>query len=204
VLDVRFIVEGKPIPKGNHAAYPISRGRCEDCKPGRSCGRKNCFGGVIVGTVITDDGGKELEAWEQLVHVQAISARNRAAQRLVEPPASVEVRMIFVLPRPGGHWTESGSGQLTAAGRERRHPSVKPDWDKLARAVADGLTGALVRDDSQIVIGQPAKVYAPYRGKAGVIVVARQLGDELPEWIAAELVTFGIVSAGGSRQGMLL
>lgn len=191
MLDVRFIVEGAPVPKGNHAAFPIARGPCGKCKPGRAtCSVRNCFGGVLVGTVITDDGGKELEAWEQLIRVQAISARNRAAQRMAEPPAAVVVSMIFLLPRPGGHWTTSG--QLTSEGRARRHPSVKPDGDKLARAVADGLIGALVRDDSQIVIGQPAKVYTPHRGKTGVIVVARQLGDELPDWITAELSAFGI------------
>jgi Holliday junction resolvase RusA-like endonuclease len=203
VLDVRFIVEGKPIPKGNHAAFPIRRGDCTTCKPGRPCGARNCFGGVLVGTVITDDGGKELEAWQQLIRVQAISARNRAAQRLVDPPASVEVSLIFLLPRPRDHWT--ASGQLTSQGRARRHPSVKPDGDKLARAVGDGLIGALVHDDSQIVIGpQPSKVYTSYRGKTGVIVVARQLGDELPDWITDELVQFGIVVPGGPSQGVLL
>lgn len=200
MLDVRFMVKRTPVTKGNHAAFPFARGECDDCKSrwqsGYRCGRRNCFRGILVGTRVTDDKGSELDAWEQLVHVEAMSARNRAGQRMVEPPGAVEVSMIFVLARPDGHWDSRGN--LTAAGRDRPLPTVKPDTDKLARATADGLTGALVKDDSQLVFFYPGKVYAPYRGATGVIIVARQVSGP-PAWVTAELERFGVASPSAQR-----
>jgi Holliday junction resolvase RusA-like endonuclease len=188
-LDVRFFVPGTVVPKGNHQAFPIARGRCQTCKTGRPCRQRNCFGGTIVGTVVTDAGGDELEAWQQMISVLAMSARNLAGQRVVKPPGAVEVAMVFLLPRPAGHWTESG--RLTKEGAARPHATVKPDWDKVSRAAADGLTGSLVVDDSQIVVARVAKVPAPWRGPTGVAIHARQISS-FDGWIEHELQYAGI------------
>lgn len=184
-LDVRFFVPGSPVPKGNHAAFPIARGKCE-CK-GAGCRRRNCFGGTIVGTVVTDDKAKELEAWEQYVKVHAISARNAAGARLVEKPNALEVRLVFMFDRPQGHWTSKG--QLSADGLRNPLPSVKPDWDKVSRATADALTGALCEDDGQIALAMVSKIYTPDR--PGVVVRARQIGG-VADWVLAELAELGI------------
>lgn len=199
-LDVRFFVPGEPVPKGNHQAFPIARGRCATCKPGKPCRTRNCFGGTIVGTTVTDKGGGELEAWQQMVNVLAMSARNRAGHRIVQAPGAVEVAMIFVLARPDGHWTASGA--LTTDGRARQHPSVKPDWDKLSRAAADGLTGALVADDAQLVVARVAKVYAPWHGKTGVAIRARQIST-LDAWVENELQYAGIGWARPAQEALL-
>lgn len=189
MLDVRFFVEGDCLTKGNHDAFPIARARCIECKPGRPCGRRNCFGGTIVGAVITDDGGKELEAWEQLVRVRAISARNISGGRLVDV-GPVQFDAIFVLPRPASHWTTSGrlTSEGIAAGPLHWR---RPDRDKLLRAISDGIIGALVKDDSQLAVGDTAKVYAPWKGKTGVAVRARQVSS-LDGWIEHELAYHGI------------
>lgn len=191
MLDVRFFVPGVPVPKGNHSAFPIARGKCPMCKPGRPCRARNCFGGVLVGTVLTDKGAGELEAWQQLTNVLAMSARNAAAQRLVEPPGAVAVSLVFVLQRPEGHWTDAG--KLTPEGRRRVYPTVKPDGDKLERATCDGLTGSLVHDDAQLIISRRAKVYAPWRGKSGVAVHARRMST-LDAWIEHELSYHGLTT----------
>lgn len=189
MLDVRFFVEGSASCKGNHDAFPISRGPCKDCKPSRPCARRNCFGGTIVGAVITDDGGKELEAWEALVRVRAISARNVSGGRLVDAGA-VQLDAIFVLPRPASHWTTSG--RLTTEGISAGPLHWRrPDRDKLLRALFDGITGTLVKDDSQLSVGDTAKVYAPWKGKTGVAVRARQVSS-LDGWIEHELAYHGI------------
>jgi Holliday junction resolvase RusA-like endonuclease len=184
MLDVRFQVEGTPVSKGSMSGFPIDRGPCPTCKPGKPCRGRSCFGGRSVGVSVTDQGGKELDAWEELTFVRAMSARNRAGCRPIARPGSCEVTLIFILPRPDSHWTKSG--RLTADGRAREMPSVKPDLDKLGRAVIDGLTRVLVEDDAQIVVAPLAEVYAD-RGKwTGVCVRARQISGP-PAWVVEEL-----------------
>jgi hypothetical protein len=198
-LDIAFLVEGDPIPKGNHQAFPIARGRCTECKPGRPCRGRSCFGGTIVGTVVTDKGAGELEAWEQLAGVRAASARNLAGQARVAKPGAVEASIVFVLRRPAGHWTSSGA--LTAAGRAQPMPTVKPDFDKLTRALADGMTSAIAEDDAQIVVAPIALVYALWRGWTGACVRARQMST-YPPWVVEQLTAAGVWSA--STQGVLI
>jgi Holliday junction resolvase RusA-like endonuclease len=187
MLDVRFFVPGTCLPKGNHQAFPIARGRCS-CG-GKGCRIRNCFGGVLVGTTVTDTGGKELEAWQEMVRVQAISARNAAAQRPAPAGAAIELSMVMLQSRPEGHWTSTGA--LTSAGRARPYPSVKPDLDKLSRAVCDGLVPAIAADDSQFVVAHVALVYTPWRGKTGCTVRARRISSQ-PSWVAYELDYAGI------------
>lgn len=190
MLDVRFWVPGKPVPKGNHNAFPIARGRCACAKtPGKPCRVRNCYGGVLVGTSVTDAAGPELVAWQEMVRVQAISARNAAAQRAVPRPGAVSLSLVFVEERPDGHWSDSGA--LTSAGKARQFPSVPPDWDKLSRAVCDGLMPALVEDDSQFVLAAVALVYAPWKAKPGCAVRARRL-TSMESWVARELDYAGI------------
>lgn len=185
MLDLRFWVPGTPVPKGNHDAFPIARGKCDECrKTGRPCRRRNCFGGTIVGTAVTDSAGKELEAWQEMVRVQAISARNAAAQRAVSKPGAVSLKLVFLIERPAGHWTDSGA--LTRSGREMPFPTSRPDWDKLTRAVCDGLIPAIAEDDSQFVLGSVALEYAPWKVKAGCSVRARRYVSR-DSWVAAEL-----------------
>lgn len=191
-FDIRFSAPGRVVPKGNHAGFPIARGRCAECKPGAQCRRRNCFGGTIVGVVITDDGGGELEAWEEFAKVKAISARNAAGARIVEPPGALEVRMIFLVTRPQSHFTTKGA--LSAEGMRRPMPTTKPDWDKLSRSTADALTGALVTDDSQIAIALVAKVWGI---KPGVLIRARTV-SEPSDWVARELAAHKLSTAQGA------
>lgn len=172
-LDIRFEVEGIPVPKGSHQAFAIARGECKTCKAKKPCNAKNCFRGLLVGTVVTDQQGGELKAWEELIRVRAMSARNAAGQRLVRRPGAVAIEIVFVLPRPGGHWTASGA--LTADGRAQPLPTVKPDVDKMVRGILDGITEILAEDDAQIIAAPPAKVYAGWRGWTGAVIRARQV-----------------------------
>lgn len=48
--------------------------------------------------------------------------------------------------------------------KDRTLPWVKPDLDKLVRAVLDGLTGVAYDDDSQVVILQARKTYGEVEG----------------------------------------
>jgi len=56
-------------------------------------------------------------------------------------------------------------------------PGVKPDSDKLARAVLDALTAAgTIEDDARVVSLRVDKVYAPTPAEAGCSVTVERLG----------------------------
>jgi len=63
---------------------------------------------------------------------------------------AVKVEMDFVMLKPKS--------------AKRRFPSVKPDLDKLVRAVLDGLTGVAYEDDSQVILIQASKTYGENQG----------------------------------------
>lgn len=51
--------------------------------------------------------------------------------------------------------------QAPASAKKRTHPSVKPDIDKLQRAILDALSGVAFADDAQVVRAWADKVYGP-------------------------------------------
>jgi Holliday junction resolvase RusA-like endonuclease len=71
------------------------------------------------------------------------------------------VTAIFMLPKP--------------ASVKRWRPSVKPDLDKLQRAVLDGMTGHVFVDDSRVVSIAAEKFYAPTPKDVGVNVYVHEL-----------------------------
>ena len=54
---------------------------------------------------------------------------------------------------------------------KRPMPTVKPDLTNLRKAVEDGLTGVVWKDDAQVVMGQTVKVYADRVGSQTVIEI---------------------------------
>ena len=62
---------------------------------------------------------------------------------------------------------------------KRTHPTVKPDIDKLARAILDACTnGGAWDDDSQVIELSLRKVYATTETKPGVLIHIQTLKDE--------------------------
>ena len=208
-LDIRFFVPGDAIPKGSMSGFPRDAGPCPKCKGAGCRGSRSCFGGRRVAVAVHDDGDKALEAWQGMVRVHAVSARNAAGARMIERPHAVEVSMVFLRDRPGAHTTTRGA--LSAEGMRMPLPTVKPDLDKLQRAVGDGLTqatargllGAIAEDDAQICVAQTAKIYAPAGAKPGVIIRARAISTE-PAWALAELAALDPRIGAPARQGSLL
>lgn len=75
--------------------------------------------------------------------------------RLVVWGGPVRVGIQFRLPRPKGH--VGAKGLLPSAPRQ---PNVKPDLDKLCRAILDALVeAAVITDDAQVVRLAATKVY---------------------------------------------
>jgi Holliday junction resolvase RusA-like endonuclease len=97
--------------------------------------------------VITHQNQKGLQAWRNRVATEAQRA-------IVDRPwvsdcgCAYAVDVDFVLSRPPSiPW------------HRRLHPTVKPDIDKLVRAINDALTGIMFPDDCQVVSMRVSKDY---------------------------------------------
>lgn len=132
--------------------------------------------------VVTHDRGPELAAWRTRVKRAAQEAAREAGW---EPryDGPVVVDAVFMLRRP-------------KSAKKRLMPHVKPDLDKLIRAVGDALAPykqpGVLKDDSRIVTWHASKHYAiPY--EPGVFITVSPVGwgylDDsytIAEWLEAE------------------
>ena len=94
------------------------------------------------GRVITKTDSPGLRGWSETVGWAAKAAGVRRMERDV--PVRVHVYFRFPFPRRRG----------------RLCPVVRPDVDKLVRALLDALTGVAYEDDAQVVELFALKVYA--------------------------------------------
>lgn len=88
-------------------------------------------------------------------------ARNAEVRGYRPVAGGIKVECNFVFNRPKSAQT-------------RQFPWVKPDLDKLIRAVLDGLTGVAYEDDSQVVLISASKTYGETEG---VWVEITQVGE---------------------------
>jgi len=93
-------------------------------------------------------------AYEKLVHTCfRIQWRKRALHLPLEGPIQVDVVAFFKIP-------------VSTSKKKRKEmleyeilPTVKPDVDNIEKAVYDGLSGFVYKDDKQICKNQTLKVY---------------------------------------------
>ena len=90
-------------------------------------------------TVTKHQNESELRAWRIRVALEAQSALKDQPWTM-DGTSAYTIHVNFIIPRPA-----------SVASHKRLHPIVKPDLDKLIRAIDDALTGILFNDDCQIV-----------------------------------------------------
>jgi Holliday junction resolvase RusA-like endonuclease len=122
-------------------------------------GSKRAFGRNVV-----EIADARLRSWRQDVTLTA----RQAMGALPILPGPVEIRLLFFFPRPKGHYG-TGRNKDRLKRSSPAYPAVKPDLDKLARAVLDALTNVCFRDDSQVVTLSCQKLYDD-QGASGLIV----------------------------------
>jgi Holliday junction resolvase RusA-like endonuclease len=108
--------------------------------------------------IITTDN-KNLRPWRHAVtsEVQQKMAFAGPEEPLAGP---IGLELVFVFPRLKGHY--GSKGLLASAPREH---AVRPDLDKLARAVIDALADAgLLRNDAQVAALMASKRYGDRPG----------------------------------------
>ncbi len=104
---------------------------------------------VVKGRAVTTSSNKNLAQWRQRIATEAQRVADEAGWWR-DGQWAYSVTADFYFPR-----TKSmGKRKLL------RH-RVRPDADKLARAVGDGITGILIADDSEICRWSVSKEYLP-------------------------------------------
>ena len=124
---------------------------------------------VVKGRAVTTSDTADLKPWRASLADAGREAMADLGEQIWDGP--VHVSATFTLPRP------------KSRPKRDRWPDRKPDIDKLARALLDGLTGPVVTDDAQVCVltvgqfyvGDPLALLEP-----GVIVAVNRLGDKTP------------------------
>ena len=132
--------------------------------------------------VVTHDRGPELDQWRlKVAHAAQAAAQDAGWEPRYDGP--VAVTAAFFLPRP-------------KSAKKRLVPHVKPDLDKLIRAVGDALAPykqpGVLKDDSRIVTWRATKDYDDAYKSGALIYVSRVYEEGLSatydcaEWLEAE------------------
>ena len=101
---------------------------------------------------------------DRAVVIEAGTTRSRAAFHAWRAAVALHASLHAPDPPLDGPLALSATFWLErpASAAKRAHPHVKPDLDKLARSLCDGLTaGGLIHDDARIVRMAVEKSYGP-------------------------------------------
>lgn len=110
--------------------------------------------------VVTSDNAR-LRPWRSTVTAAAAEARGDAPAMA----GPIRVRLGFTFPRPAGHFGKRGLRPSAPV-----YPAVRPDLDKLVRAVLDALTeSGCIRDDAQVVTLFAGKRYGEAPGVSVIV-----------------------------------
>jgi len=98
---------------------------------------------------VVTSANPKVKAWEDAIRGEAIhyDVLYRAK------PSAIEVTLCFTVPKPK---------------KSAQRPTVRPDIDKLCRAVLDSLTGVAWDDDAQVVRLVAIKAYGFKGSQSGV------------------------------------
>ena len=86
----------------------------------------------------------------------------------------VSIDLVFIMPRPKGHFGTGKNSQVIKESAPSRHVS-KPDLDKLVRCVKDALTNVVWNDDSQVYELTATKQYETISRGTGVKIAIRRI-----------------------------
>lgn len=124
-------------------------------------GSMHCIGsrGGRGGHTLIPNNRKALDPWRTLV---TLACKGIVQQGVTfGPGVAVDVDLTFYLPRP-----------KSVRPAARPLPTVKPDVDKLERAVLDAMTmSGIVTDDAQITDTSKRKRYADDANPPGLVLI---------------------------------
>ena len=116
------------------------------------------------GRTVIESNDKLLRPWRAAVAAEASEAM-AGAEPLQGP---IRLHATFTFPRPKVHYgTGRNAGQLKP-GVPLARP-IKPDLDKLVRALFDAMSGIVYRDDAQVVELVARKLYGSPAARVVVV-----------------------------------
>lgn len=136
-------------------------------------GSKRALRNQHSGKIQQVESSKRVEPWR--ADIRAEVGRATAAGTFCKN-GPVAVDLYFSLPRPNGHYhTGKNAGMLRQLAPS--YPAVRPDIDKLVRAVLDaiGSTGMVWANDAQVAHINAWKSYATPDEPVGVQITVRSL-----------------------------
>lgn len=146
-MNIEFFVAGTPKPAGSKVTGVAHK---RDPTTGQQVPVRGADGRLK--TFTKDDTGEAGVNWRADVRAAAQTAM-RGAYITTEP---VMVTATFLMRRTKGHFGAAGNVKATAPVWH----TVRPDVDKLSRAVLDALKAIVWEDDSQVVCKIVTKRYA--------------------------------------------
>lgn len=162
---VEFFVVGEPRPAGSkttgvaHRRDPATGQQVPVTKPD---GRLQTF--------TKDSSGAKGKTWRADVREAATEAMGGAP--MLDGPLLVSVE--FRMPRLKGHYGSGANAQTLKASAPYWH-TVRPDADKLSRALLDALTSVVWKDDAQVAHKSVTKRYTWPGERVGAHVVVAPL-----------------------------
>lgn len=112
---------------------------------------------------------KKYAGWKD--HARLVASREMGGRAPLDCAVDFKVKVYFQIPES---WSIKKQ-RLAQVGLIR--PTITPDYDNLAKACADALTGIVIRDDKFIVNATIEKWYSN-RPRVEMIVAAAELGDQ--------------------------
>lgn len=112
--------------------------------------------------------------FKQAIQLRAAMEAKLRRWEATDAPHAIDIEAVF--ERPPSHLTKAGELRAGSPG----YPGHRNgDWDNLAKGVQDAITnsGAIWRDDSQVVDGRCRKRYARPGEIARTVVTIRRLAD---------------------------
>lgn len=133
------------------------------------------------------DSDKGVKAWMQSIAWSAHALGDARGTPWHDDRVPLKLEVVFWIRRPAFHLT----GGVTGGGLRPSAPgwpTMRPDVDKLVRAVLDALTGVAYSDDSQVVQLVAQKRYcAPGESERTIIAVSPMVpGVADATWTPAE------------------
>jgi crossover junction endodeoxyribonuclease RusA len=111
------------------------------------------------------ESSKKVKPWRFAVSQAALET----GHEMFNGPVYVGITFLFA--RPKAHYNSKGILKPNAL----FHKTSKPDIDKLCRSTLDGITGVLLKDDSQVACLMATKQYANDGEYIGAIITINPL-----------------------------
>lgn len=119
---------------------------------------------------LRDSNSKRLHPWRDHVAREARAARGGTTYT-----GPVRVDLLFLMPRPKDHYRTGRFADQLKPNAPLYH-TVKPDIDKLERAILDALTMAgTYTDDARVAMVTKSKIYANRDNPTGVSITVRSI-----------------------------